>query len=406
MLKKSVTPNKKKAVSKNTIDSNKIDIRNVKTKSATSKKIVNKKVILKNKINPVKKVKLKELSEEKDEFEFYNQENTTVSEILEPKKEVDYNEATFQVKDAELSFLKQSDESFLIKLITGVNIKRRDELNFEFRGFQADGTDFGTIFTCIDSNEAIQFMSELINCTNEGKIVIIGHEGTQSETTTQDSNIQVEDIQNPTQVNQIDYSGVPIKTEDMTTIINALKTSELKNNPNSGFHNQMVANPIPPNTASPISFNPINNNMANAMTVQPPIVNQAPQLHQGIGAIVPSQNPQLTHDSNYHIHANSNPSINANGQFIENIPTVNTNEMIQDELRKYANSIEDTLNDTFQVRVQGGLSTHEFTKILTGCSQAYSYDVAFDGKGNYLIVAKGDFKMRVPEEPTEYLKVF
>jgi hypothetical protein len=249
-------------------------------------------------------------------------------------------------------------------------------------------------------------MNELINYTKEGKMVILGQEGTRTEIPTKDSNIQVEDTQNHVQANLSDYSGVPLKTEDMTTIINALKVSELKNNPNSGFHNQMVANPIAPNVASPINFNPINNDMANAMTVQPPVVNQAPQLHQGIGAVMPSQNPQLTHDPNYHIHANSNQSINAQGQFIGNIPTVSTNEMIQDELRKYANSIEDTLNDTFQVRVQGGLSTQEFTTMLRGCSQEYSYDVTFDGKGNYLIVTKGEFKMRVPEDTMEYLKVF
>lgn len=392
--KKASAQSKKKQVVTKKASAKKSNIVNKKRKSATPKKSVSKK-------SPEKpqKVAVSTPSENTTAKPEVSNDNpiklTEVNLGQETKKnEVNYNEATFVVAAPEVGFLKLEDTSFAVKLTAGVNIKRKDDLNFEFSGKQADGTPFGTIFDCVDVNEAELFMKELIEYSKTGELVI---QGLDSPKDNQSSNTETVYEHGQNQVSEVkpkdlsEYKDVPLKVEDMNTIIDQMKMNE-QNNQNNAV-NQVNQNPVVQN---PVVQNPINNFMPNnGINVQPPISNtHTPDPN--FNPTIPSQNPQLYPDNNYNLHNNTGGSV----------VTMITDEQILNDMRKYAKSIEDTLNETFQVRIQGGLPQSDFMNMVNGCSKEYTYDLKNDGKGYFLNVNKGKYQIRVPENPTEYLKIY
>jgi hypothetical protein len=64
------------------------------------------------------------------------------------------------------------------------------------------------------------------------------------------------------------------------------------------------------------------------------------------------------------------------------------------------------VNNTFQVRVQGGLAMGDFNAILKQLTADYTYELKNNGNGYFLNVNKGGYQLRVPENPESYLKIY
>jgi len=380
--KKTSTTNKKKEVDKKKKAPKKATLSNKKGKSATSKKSVVKKSTEKR----VKSVKNKQpLAAPQNESD--NPIKLTEVELNQETKKIepDYNNSTFKVEVAELGFLKLEDGSFGVKLTKDVQVKRKDELNFELSGKQPDGTPFVTIFDCVDKNEADAFMNELIDFYKKGDVSI---EGVESNTTEKSEVINENGQNQEPQISDIkdlsEYKDVPLKVEDMNSIIDQMKAKEHNNQQNANAN------------VNPIQFNHVVDQNTEGIKIQPPISNTHTPDHN-FNPTIPSQNPQLYPDNNYNLHNNSGS---------HNVVNMMTDEQILNDMRKYAKSIEDTLNETFQVRIQGGLPQSDFMNMVNGCSKEYTYDLKNDGKGYFLNVNKGKYQIRVPENSTEYLKIY
>lgn len=427
-LKKKTNSSKgNKVVSKKSAPSKKSQSSNKKTKSATSKKSVSKNSVSKEKSSPKKRDSapippVRSETRENQIIRTDNPQNNVEAEknpiVLteaklpeETKKmEINYNDANFEVAAAEVGFLKLPDGNFGVKLTAGIKVKRRDELNFEFSGKQADGTPFGTIFDCVDKNEADAFMNELIAFSKSGEIKLsdssntenvqpaINTQPTQNTQTTEQvfehGQNQVSEV-NPTVLES--YKGVPLKTEDMNKIIDTMKINEQNNQNNSQMNvNPIVNNPIQPTNNPPVDKSVFTQNPA--INIQPPISNtHTPDAN--FNSSIPSQNPNLIYDPNnpnqfHNQHNNPNPAVMMN------------DEQVLSGMRAYANSIEDTLNQTFQVRMHGKLPESDFREMLKGCVQTYAYDIKNDGNGLFLTITKDKYQLRVPENPMEYLKIY
>lgn len=336
-----------------------------KTKSVTPKKSVTKKSV-KAKSNTLK-----------------------LTKSVLPKHEVkepDYGSMIFEVIANEVGFIKLPDNTFLINAIKGVKVRRKDELNFELFGKNADGTDFSTIFECVNKEESEQLISELTNFSNSGEVSVIKTENNTTENmngiSTEEGENQIhthEDTQEESKPRDLsEFNGVPLKVEDMTEIINIMKVNN---------HNNGVSVPTPaPVQNAPLMVNPINPHTQNFASNTPAVFQ-----HNAVNAVVPSQNPFANESNNPHM---TNSVIN-----------VSSSEQKLNELKLYAKSIEDNINSTFQVRVQGGLPKSELMNVLNSCSKDFTYDVKNDGKGLFLTVTQGEYQLRVPENPMEYLKV-
>lgn len=420
ILKKPTTSNKTKDAVKKAENTKKDIIGNKKTKSATVKKSVIKKEELTKKVSSknqlsAKKNKVTEGSKDKRQKKVIVAPNSKLAlkktikltKANIPKKpievkpvEINYDEVTFQVAAPEVSLLKLEDGSYCVKLTTGVNIKKTSAIHYEFRGKQADGTPFGTIFDCTDETESDDFMNELINFSKSGELIILDEN--QTETNMSENTEQVEN--NTPEIKQNDlseYNGVPLKAEDMNVIINTMKINENNNQNNSivNPHNTFVPQqPQQTQQNTPLVNEAVNNIITSnpaATNIQPSISNTQIPDHNS-NPTIPSQNPQLYPDANY-----QNPSTNN-----QSIVTTMTDEQALNQMRIYTKSIEDTLNETFQVRIQGGLTHDDFKIMLNSCSQAYNYEIKHDGIGFCLIVTQGKYSVRVPENTTEYLKVY
>lgn len=400
-------PLKKKADSKK-----KENIGNKKTKSATSEKSVKKKIaspkkevakkpaakkpskakVAKEPKKKAVKVKVEPTvtTENPNENKVVTQpENTattttnTTSVENPVEKNIPQGEVVFRVNVPEIGFLKSAEGSFGVKLIAGVTIKRRDALNFEFRGVNADNTPFGTIFDCIDKTEADTFMREVLEAVKTGQIVVESGQVSSTEQQKTEQPVTEQKVADPLQsdTQPKDYKGVPLKTEDMDELVNKMKQNEQggQNNANVGVTNNPVTN-----VNNPV----VNPNPNPTINVQPPISNtHTPDPN--FNPTIPSQNPMLT--------PNPNPVVNVNSM---------SDEQLLANMRAYANSIEDTVNNTFQVRIQGGLAMADFNTILKQMSGEYTYDLKNDGKGHFLNVNKGGYQLRVPENPDSYLKIY
>ena len=362
--------------SKTTVDkkqaTKKIVAATKKTKSVTPKKSVTKKSV-KAKSNTLKLTK----------------SVLPKHEIKEPEPintEPDYGSMIFEVMSNEVGFLKLPDNTFLVKATKGVKVRRKDELNFELFGKNEDGTDFSTIFECLSKEESEQLISELTNFSNIGEVSTIK---TETNTTENMNGISTEEGENQIHTHEdtqeeykprdlSEFNGVPLKVEDMTEIINTMKVNN---------HNNSVSVPTPaPVQNAPLMVNPINPHTQNFASNTPAVFQ-----HNAVNAVVPSQNPFANESNNPHM---TNPVIN-----------VSSGEQKFNELKLYAKSIEDNINSTFQVRVQGGLPKSELMNVLNSCSKDFTYDVKNDGKGLFLTVTQGEYQLRVPENPMEYLKV-
>lgn len=262
-------------------------------------------------------------------------------------KEPNYNESKFKIVADELWFLKQVDDSFRVKLMKDATVSKRDDLNFELRGVLADGTDVGTILDCSDYEEANQFMNEIINYVKTGEMIIdSGENNSTTEITNSNSdNNPSESINNKPLLEE--FKDIPLMADDMDVLINELKQNEQPNN-------------IVPNNVNTHNFNNTN-------------TNDSPLFTQNM--------------------------------MNQNITFKMSNEQILSEMRKYGNSIEHNINETFQVRIQGGLPKQEFLKVIDGCSKEYSYDLKNDGKGYFLNINQGELQLRVPEDINQYLKI-
>jgi hypothetical protein len=74
-------------------------------------------------------------------------------------------------------------------------------------------------------------------------------------------------------------------------------------------------------------------------------------------------------------------------------------------MKSYGKSIEETLNKTFQVMMQGYLNMSDFKNMLNSCSKEYNYEIKNYDNKYYLILSKGNIEVRIPENENEYLKI-
>lgn len=385
----------KKSLKKKSNLKKKDGISNKKTKSATSEKSVKKK-------NSSTKKEVKKVSDKKEvkptvettspEQKGVVHENSDITKTETPVQQtvqspIESNnqqaETIFKVITPEIGFLKSPEGNFGVRLIAGVTIKRRDALNFEFRGTQTDGTPFGTIFDCVDEVEADTFMREVLEAVKTGQIVVESGQVSNTEPPKTEQPVTEQKVTDPLQsdTQPKDYKGVPLKTEDMDSLVNEMKKNEQNNHNNANINT--TQNPVANVTNFAANQTPNQN-----INIQPPISNtNTPDPN--FNPTIPSQNPMLT--------PNINPVVNINSM---------SDEQLLKNMRAYANSIEDTINNTFQVRVQGGLSMADFNSVLKQMSSDYTYDLKNDGKGHFLNVNKGGYQLRVPENPDSYLKIY
>lgn len=73
------------------------------------------------------------------------------------------------------------------------------------------------------------------------------------------------------------------------------------------------------------------------------------------------------------------------------------------QIEKYAESIYDTINNSFQVRVRGQITEDELRDILKPCDAQYQYALKNDGQGVYILVTQVKLSARIPAQPDTFL---
>lgn len=350
-IKKNAKTNNSKAPVKKSPVKKETKKGNTKIKLATPKKSVTKKLIASN-----------DASKKKSPKPSLKLTKSELPEVVVPQ-EPNYDECIFTVVSPELGFIKleEGDIPYAVKLLAGVTITKKDSMHYEFKGKDHNGNDIGTIFDCIDKEESDQFMKELIDFTKNGAVTfapINKSEETKDVIQPPTDSIQPESNSEPnistSEVNAEpksldEFNGMPIQAEDMNSIIESMK--------NKGI------------TAPPI-----------------------PNLAQKNQPAVLNQNGNINNPTNY--KAKKTTSIH----------TLNDEEKLN-EISKYGKSIKESIDGTFQARIQGGLPMSDFMATINKCSKNYTYDVKNDGNGYYLIISFEELQVRVPENENEFLKV-
>lgn len=93
-------------------------------------------------------------------------------------------------------------------------------------------------------------------------------------------------------------------------------------------------------------------------------------------------------------------------QPVQPFPNPFASSIFINQMTAYAESIMHNINETFQVRVRGGLSMEELKDTLNNCSKEYQYDVNHeDSKGYYINMRREDSVIRIPLDGSKYLPV-
>ena len=355
-IKKSTKTNISKASEKKSPAKKETTKGNTKTKLVTPKKSVTKKL-----------VSVDESTKKKSPKPSIKLTKSELPEVITPQ-EPNYDECKFTVVSPELGFIKLEGEiPFAVKLQAGVNIVKKDAMRYEFRAKDHNGNDIGTIFDCIDQEESDQFMKELIEFTKSGDVTfapISKNEGeveASNEVKPETESISVvEEFESITPVsaetkNLDEFKDKAIKAEDMNSLIESMKA------------NGVTAPPAPIQNNMPVANNPSD----------PAVLNQ---------------------------NGNTINPVNYNAAVPPSIHTFSKEKKF-DELVKYGKSIQETVDSTFQARMQGGLPMSDFMATINQCSKNYNYKVENDGNGYYLIITFEEFQVRVPENEGEFLKV-
>lgn len=352
--KKSTKTNTSKAPVKKSTAKKETTKGNTKTKLVTPKKSVTKKL-----------VSVDESTKKKSPKPSMKLTKSELPEVITPQ-EPNYDECKFTVVSPELGFIKlEGDIPFAVKLQAGVTIVKKTDMSYEFKAKDHNGTDIGTIFDCIDQEESDQFMKELIEFTKNGAVTFAPISSNEGEVSNEvkpetESISVVEEFESITPVdvetkNLDEFKDKAIKAEDMNSLIESMKA------------NGVTAPPAPIQNNMPVANNPIS----------PAILNQ---------------------------NGNTNNPVNYNTAVPPSIHTFSSEQKLN-ELIKYGKSIQETVDGTFQARIQGGLPMSDFMATINQCSKNYTYDVKNDGNGYYLIITFEEHQVRVPENTTEFLKV-
>lgn len=271
--------------------------------------------------------------------------NKIVKSKINKKRDVDYTTKTFRIASETIGFLKITEDQYGVRLSKGVTIKKYGELNYELRGKNPDGSDFGTIFDCVDKAESDKFFSELIGYLKTGDVEIVEEEIQEKDKPSEDSK---------------HYNGIPIETKKMNDLIGIL-------NDGHGKTDNI----------------PVESNQTPVQSIQPPI-SETHTPSNTLNPTIPSQNPQLYYNE------------------IQNKQEDNASNILS-SMESYGNTILETINQSFQVRIQGTMSLNDFKTLINGCSKEFNYDVRHDGCGYFLEITKNEQKVRIPNN--EYLKI-
>lgn len=89
----------------------------------------------------------------------------------------------------------------------------------------------------------------------------------------------------------------------------------------------------------------------------------------------------------------------------ETINTVSDNDAIIAKMQGYGNSVAETIRNTFQVKVQGGIAQGDVQRLLNASSKEYTYEIKADQNGRYIILSQGANSVRVPQDESTYLPI-
>lgn len=89
----------------------------------------------------------------------------------------------------------------------------------------------------------------------------------------------------------------------------------------------------------------------------------------------------------------------------ETVNPVSDNDAIVAKMQGYGNSIADTINNTFQVKVQGAIAQGDVQRLLNASSKEYTYEIKADQNGRYIVLTQGANSIRVPQDETAYLPI-
>lgn len=76
------------------------------------------------------------------------------------------------------------------------------------------------------------------------------------------------------------------------------------------------------------------------------------------------------------------------------------NTITMKRLTEYGTSIADTIKNSIQARIHGGMPHSEALKVLAACSKEFTYSIGHDANGKYITISQGSITTR-----TEYLPI-
>ena len=240
--------------------------------------------------------------------------------------------------------------------IDGTNISRRNDLIFDVYGKSEQGAEFKTEFECIDKEEGDFFMNQLIECEKNNAPFM---KGTPTDTAATEQN-KTPDL---TKSHALDANG----NIDMTKL-SAAEIMSIQN----GNMDKVKEEPKKDFTGIPLS----NVNIDDMINNLPPKTE-----NQNI-------NPVGT-------------TTQSNSADISNI----LNNQNAAQIEAYGKSIEDLINSSFQANVWGGMPQNDARLFLKNCDAQYTYELISDGTGFFIKMKKDTIEVRIPKNPTEYLKV-
>lgn len=254
--------------------------------------------------------------------------------------------------------------------IDGTNISRRNDLTYDVYGKSENGAEFKTEFECIDKEEGDFLLEQLMDCEKNptkyaSKQTTTDANTTQQPTTTTPANNNA--TPDLTKTHALDAQGnidmTKLSAEEIMSIQSGNMNKVNQNEPKKDF------------TGIPLSSVNIDD-MINNLPPKPE--------NQNINPI--------------------NVTTQSTAANISNI--INNQNAAQ--LEAYGKSIEDLINTSFQANVWGGMPQNDARLFLKNCDAQYTYELLNDdGKGFFIKMKRGSdgAEIRIPKNPTEYLKV-